>query len=226
VRVFYFIVYRYLSYDYFLFMNRNYFDNLDYIRQFNKIVVTGAHGAGNKITAKIIANDTGLPYLRCENPWSTEDYWDNEEGLRLRYHQINEQFPDGWVLFSPSQAGHLHRLKDEELKDALVVFVYKDMKSLKEYWVRNPFIRFQTHKYESRTRGQVIPEDFPSYEHLLKWEMEEQTYELWEECQRPLMNHWVEIEHSTLNGHNMFIDKSKRVGFAPWQTEVGQKGHN
>jgi hypothetical protein len=207
-------------------MNRNYFDNLDYIKQFKKIVVTGAHGAGNKITAKIIANDTGLPYLRCENPWDTEDYWDSTYGLRQRFYEINRENPDGWVLFSPSQAAHLHRLKDEELKDALIVFVYKDMESLKQYWVRNPFIRFSTHRYESRVRGQVVPEDFPSYKHIMKWEMEEQTYELWEQCQKPLMNNWVEIEHPTLEGHPMFLTKKDRKGFKPWQTLVNQKGHN
>lgn len=221
-----FFVYRKIIIDYLNPMSKNFFENIDYIKQFKKIVVTGAHGAGNKITAKIIANDTNLPYIRCEEPWSTEDYWGDNEGLKKRYQDINTQHPDGWVLFSPSQAGHLHRLKDDELKDALIVFVYKDMESLKQYWVRNPFIRFQTHKYESKTRGQVIPEDFPDYEHILKWEMEEQTYELWEKCQKPLMNYWVEIEHSSLKGHEMFIDKSQRVGFAPWQTQVGQKGHN
>lgn len=207
-------------------MIRDYEKHKDYIKQFNKIVVTGAHGAGNKITAKVIAHDTGLPYVRCENPWETEDYWDDYLGLRKKYYEINQQHPDGWVLFSPSQSGHLHRLKDEELKDALIVFVYKDMVSLKEYWVRNPFIRFSTHRYESRTRGQIIPEDFPLYEHLLKWEMEEQTYELWEKCQRPLINNWIEVEHSSLNGHPLFIPKTNRKGFKPWQTQVGQKGHN
>lgn len=207
-------------------MSRNYFDNLEYMRQFKKIVVTGAHGAGNKITAKILSEDLGLKYLRCEEPWDSEDYWSQSEGLKRRYYNINLEYPDGWVLFSPSQCSHMHRLRDEELKDALIVFVYKDMKSIKEYWVRNPFIRNSTHLYESRVRGQIIPEDFPEYKHLLKWELEEATYELWEKCQKPLMNHTIEIEHSSLNGHPLFIPKDRRTDFKSWQTFESQKGHN
>ncbi len=38
-------------------MSRNYWDNKETISKFRKVLVTGPHGAGNKITASIIAHD-------------------------------------------------------------------------------------------------------------------------------------------------------------------------
>jgi len=46
-------------------MSRNYEDLKPIISQFRKVLVTGPHGAGNKITANIIAEDFGLPWLTC-----------------------------------------------------------------------------------------------------------------------------------------------------------------
>ena len=43
-------------------MSRNYWDHKETISKFRKVLVTGHHGAGNKITATIISHDFLLPY--------------------------------------------------------------------------------------------------------------------------------------------------------------------
>ena len=44
-------------------MNRDYNDLKDRVGKFNKIIVTGPHGAGNKIMTKIISKDFYLSQL-------------------------------------------------------------------------------------------------------------------------------------------------------------------
>ena len=38
-------------------MSKNYFDHKEIIDKYSKVIVTGPHGAGNKITAYIIDSD-------------------------------------------------------------------------------------------------------------------------------------------------------------------------
>lgn len=196
--------------------SRNYQDHKDYIRQFDKVLVTGPHGGGNKITAHIIAHDFDLTYIRGENPWDLDNYY--EEGGLMTYHH-NIQSPK-WSMFAPSQSGHLHRM-GEYLDDVLVVFTYKPIEEIKEYAERNLWLRNSTYSYENRIYSQIIAEDFLN-EESFGMEIEEKTYYIWENFQRDLIPNWIEIEHSTLKGHELFVDKSQRTNFQHWQTYVGQ----
>lgn len=196
--------------------SRNYQDHKDYIRQFDKVLVTGPHGGGNKITAHIIAHDFNMTYIRGENPWDLDDYY--EEGGLMTYHH-NIQSPR-WSMFAPSQSGHLHRM-GEYLDDVLVVFTYKPIDEIKEYAERNLWLRNSTYSYENRIYSQIIAEDFLN-EESFGMEIEEKTYYIWENFQRDLIPNWIEIEHTSLKGHELFVDKSQRTNFQHWQTYVGQ----
>lgn len=195
--------------------SRNYQDHKDYISQFKKVLVTGPHGGGNKITAHIIAHDFNLPYVRGENPWDLDNYY--EKGGLMTFHQSVEP---KWSMFAPSQSGHLHRMGNY-LNDVLVVFTYKPLEEIKQYAERNVWLRNSTYSYENRIYSQIIPEDFPN-EHTFGMEIEEMTYYIWENYQRDLIPHWIEIEHTSLRGHELFIEKDQRKGFQHWQTYVGQ----
>ena len=72
-------------------MDKNYFDIKDTIAKFNRVIVTGPHGAGNKIAAKIIEHDFGLKYIRFENPWSHKKYYDQELGLKRALEKVREE---------------------------------------------------------------------------------------------------------------------------------------
>ena len=196
--------------------SRNYQDHKQTIAKFNKVLVTGPHGGGNKITAHIIAKDFDMTYIRGENPWEMSGY--EEEGGLMYYHR-NLQSPK-WSMFAPSQSGHLHRMGDY-LNDTLVVFTYKPIEEIKQYAMSNPFLRNSTYSYENRVYSKIIDEDFFN-EHTFGMEIEEMTYYIWENYQRNLIPNWIEIEHSSLKGHEMFLEKENRKDFQHWQTYVGQ----
>ena len=82
---------------------REYGELKSIISNFKKVVVTGPHGAGNKITTKVIAHDFGLKEIRGEYAWGLDDYYD-EDGL-VTFHENNKD--EEYVAFGPSQSGTL-----------------------------------------------------------------------------------------------------------------------
>jgi hypothetical protein len=194
-------------------MSRNYKDLKDKINKFNKVIITGPHGAGNKITTKIISHDFKLPELRGEYAWSLDGY-DNDDGI-VTFHKKHKD--EKYSSFGPSQSCHLHRISDY-LKDVLVVFMYKDMNSIERYTERNSFVKDQSHTYEWGVYRQMVMEDFPESAKYLRKSIEQLTYHIWENHQRDLIPNWIEINHSSLEGHELWISKGDRKEFKEWQT--------
>ena len=200
-------------------MIRNYFEHKDTMSKFKKVLVTGPHGAGNKITAHVIANDFGLPYIRGEETWKSWEYNDPEpRGLKTYHERMKDQ---SWSMFAPSQSSHLHNIVDY-LDDVLVVFMYKSINEIKDYTTRNRFVRNLTHSYEWETHNDIIDKDFPELSYLKNWEIEEMTYFIWEVKQKKLIKNWIEIEHSSLEGHELWVPKERRKDFKEWQTKENE----
>ncbi len=194
-------------------MSKDYKDLKPIIGEYKKIIVTGPHGAGNKIATKIISHDFKIKEKRGEYAWNLNGYND-EDGL-LTFH--NENKNDKFISFAPSQSGHLHRIKDM-LDDVLVIFMYKDMNSIERYAKRNPFVKDQSHNYEWGVYKQMVMEDFPESSGYLRKSIEQLTYHIWETHQKELIPNWVEVNHSSLEGHELWISKEKRNHFKEWQT--------
>ncbi len=190
------------------------------IEKFKRVLITGPHGSGTKITTEVISTDFGLPYVRGENPWKPENYELPEIGLRW-FH--NNLVGKEYSMFAPSNSAHLHRIADM-LEDTLVVFMYKDVKEIQGYTKRNPFIREQTYVYESTVYNEIIENDFPEALEYLHLSIEDLTYHVWENHQRQLIPNWIEIRHNSLEGHPLWVPKEDRKDFTSWQTKVGQKG--
>ena len=201
-------------------MTRNYFDHKETISKFKKVLVTGPHGAGNKITAHIISHDFLIPYERGEQTWKSVEYTDPEPKGLITYHQRMKE--KQWSMFAPSQSSHLHNII-EYLDDVLVIFMYKSIDEIKDYTIRNRFVRNLTHAYEWETHNNIIDKDFPELSYLKNWEIEEMTYFLWEVKQKKLIKNWIEIEHSSLSGHELWVPKEKRYHFKEWQTKENEQ---
>lgn len=197
-------------------MTRNYFDHKETISKFKKVLVTGPHGAGNKITAHVIAHDFGIPYVRGEETWKSWEYNDPEPRGLITYHERMKN--EKWSMFAPSQSSHLHNMLPY-LDDVLVIFMYKSINEIKDYATRNRFVRNLTHSYEWETHNDIIDNQFPELSYLKNWEIEEMTYFLWEVKQKKLIKNWIEIEHSSLEGHELWVPKEKRKNFKEWQTK-------
>jgi hypothetical protein len=121
-----------------------------------------------------------------------------------------------WSMFAPSQSSHLQNML-EFLDDVLVVFMYKDIDQIKDYSTRNRFVRNHTHSYEWTTHMEIIDKEFPELNYLKNWEIEEMTYFIWETKQRKLIPNWIEIEHSSLEGHELWVPRENRRHFKEWQ---------
>lgn len=185
------------------------------ISQFKKILVTGPHGAGNKITTKVISYDFNIEEIRGEYAWGLDEYY-NEDGI-ITFYDNNKD--NDFVAFGPSQSGHLHRIIPH-LEDVLVVFMYKEMDTIERYTERNPFVREQSHKYEWGLYRQMVMEDFPESAKYLNRSIEQLTYHIWENHQRQLIPHWIEVRHQSLDGHQLWISKEDRKDFKEWQTSL------
>lgn len=202
-------------------MRKKYNDLKPIISNFKKVLVTGPHGAGNKIAAHIIAEDFGIPYHRGENTWFYNEYSDPNPDVGLyTYHEIMKK--KEWSMFGPSQAAHLHNIINY-LDDVLVVFMYKSIDEIKDYSVRNSFVRNQTHLYEISTRSQIIDKDFSELGFLKNWTLEEATYFLWESKQKKTIKNFIELEHNSLSGHRLWVPKENRRHFKEWQISDNEK---
>lgn len=200
-------------------MTRNYFDHKETLSKFKKILVTGPHGAGNKITAHVIAHDLNIPYVRGEETWKSWEYNEPEPRGLLTYHERMKD--QEWSMFAPSQSSHLQNMLPY-LNDVLVVFMYKSINEIKDYTTRNRFVRNLTHSYEWETHNDIIDKQYPELSYLKNWEIEEMTYFLWEVKQKKLIKNWIEIEHSSLEGHELWVPKEKRKNFKEWQTKENE----
>lgn len=200
-------------------MTRNYFDHKETLSKFKKILVTGPHGAGNKITAHVIAHDLNIPYVRGEETWKSWEYNEPEPRGLLTYHERMKD--QEWSMFAPSQSSHLQNMLPY-LDDVLVVFMYKSINEIKDYTTRNRFVRNLTHSYEWETHNDIIDKQYPELSYLKNWEIEEMTYFLWEVKQKKLIKNWIEIEHSSLEGHELWVPKEKRKNFKEWQTKENE----
>ena len=199
----------------------NYYKQKDIIAKYDKVMVMGPHGAGNKITSLIIAEDFGLQHIWSDRPWSSEDYYDPSNGLKFHLDEINKN-EENYVLFCPSVTAHLHRIP-EYLEDVLVVMMYKDFDEIDDYIRRNNFLQKETLVYESTRYNSIISKDFPEEaDELLTYPLEELTYELFERHQKQYVPNVIYIHHSSLEPHRLFVPKEKRKDFDCWQTEIDE----
>lgn len=194
-------------------MSRDYFELKDLIGSFDKVIVTGPHGAGNKITAYII--DADFEHLTHER-WEEEVF--SIEDFR---NKLISKENDSYVTFCPSCSGHLHHATDL-LENVLVIFTHKDINEIKSYRQRNNIMQ-SIDAYEVPVYENVLTYDYPELDVVMGDGLEEVTYYVWDMEQKRVVPNTIDIEHSSLSKHWKWIPKSERQGFKEWQTEIGEK---
>jgi hypothetical protein len=166
----------------------------EYLKAYNRIIVTGPQRSGTRICAKMIAYDTGMAYID-----------EAEIAVDSTHRMAQILFNQGIVLQAPGMCHCVHYFgKNENL---LVVMVFRDI---------NDIIRSQERidwKYEAIERikygGKLGP-------------IAKLKYEFWEK-QKPLIHHWVEVEYESLKEHPLWVPKEKREGFGDTQTCLSTK---
>ena len=80
-------------------MSKEYKDLKSVIGKYNKVIVTGPHGAGNKIMTKIISKDFNLPEVRGEYAWDLNGY-DNDYHIHSsRHFEKKAKQPNSLISF-------------------------------------------------------------------------------------------------------------------------------
>lgn len=159
------------------------------LREFNNIVVSGPQRSGTRITAKIIAHDTGKTYI------DEKDI--NYHDFRLLEYYIKQ---GNSVIQCPGLCRILHHIKD---KSTLVIIVRRPIDEIinseDRHWSKDSR-RLELFKY-AHSNGIIS---------RIK-------YAFWEKIQRGILaDRAREIRYHNLESHPLFI--RKRINFKWDQT--------
>ena len=162
----------------------------EYLRKYNKILVTGPQRSGTRIAAKAIALDTGYTYI------------DEKEFKVSNLNQLREILKkDKIVIQCPGVSAWIQKFSSE---DTLIIFMKRDTEDILASQKRiNWQQKTEVSKY-NRSGGIIC---------LIK-------YDEWERQQRPIIKHWLELEYESLAKHPLWIPKEKRLNFKARQTKL------
>lgn len=167
----------------------------EYLKAFDKIVVSGPQRTGTTICTKMIAADTGHECL-LEESFSGENFWGDFENL---YKTL---LSDKKVVCQvPSLSPYVHLLPE----NVAVIFMMRHSNDIRASEKR---INWQDQQRQLeryfRTEGEA---------HHVK-------YEVWDKYQKPHIKNCFEIPYGSLEGHPLWIEKDKRKDFGPRQTNL------
>ena len=160
------------------------------LKKYKNIVVTGPQRAGTRITATILAKDTGLEYVD-EDEVAVSDF-------RLLEWNLSK---GGVVVQCP---GLCHKVHEIEQPDTLIVIVRRRIDQIvasqkRINWGENEKIELAKYGYTSGTISRI-------------------KYRYWEKRQKALIENSLEIEYDKLKDHPLFIEAAKRKDFEWNQT--------
>lgn len=168
------------------------------LKNFKKILVSGPQRSGTRISAKIISNDLNFKYL----DEATVNIRDEE---KFKYILENEtQF----VLQCP---GLSHCLHEVNLFDAAVIFIMRKVEDIIESQERIGWVERESNEIE-----------YFNYEKQFNFDIKRKPisklkYEIWNQFQKPKIDHSFNLSYSSLSNHDLFIPKEKRENFGSWQ---------
>lgn len=172
------------------------------MRGVTKAIVTGPQRSGTRIAAKIIASELGLEYI-------DERRIDFENESRLRAILRDR---DGIVVQCPAMSHLCHTLAH----DVFVVFVARRISEIVKSQRR---VNWNWAEHERRKLAK-----FASY-YLDGDPIAAQKYSVWEQLQRPWIEHdgparCATLEYDSLREHELWVPAEKRAEFLMHQTTL------
>jgi len=160
------------------------------LNEFNNIVISGAQRSGTRITAKIIAYDTGKKYI--------DEKYLNFHDFRLLEWYLKK---GNSVIQCPALCHLLHNIKDESTLVIVVRRAIEDiMLSESKHWSK---ISEKNELYKYGYSNGIISQI---------------KYDYWQNYQKPILGErGREIQYHNLKNHKLFI--KDRTGFKWNQTQ-------
>ncbi len=176
--------------------------NLEYLRTFHKIIVTGPQRSGTTILSKMLAHDMNYKLV------DEDDY--HVHDLTLFNKELCEM--GNKVIHAPAMSHVLHRIQQTK---TIIIWVIRDFES-----IRDSVQRIQWDVKEEQAE-KVKYTFFPNIQGIINGPIEKVKYNVWMTYQkRKLCVPHVEILYGCeyMTSHNLWLDKTKRIRFHPRQT--------
>lgn len=164
----------------------------EYLKAYQRVIVTGPQRSGTTITARIIAHDTGLEYVDEQAFRATDvDKWRGVVPSRTNY-----------VMQAPGMCRYVHEFG--ACDDLAVVLVRRSVEDIEASQKR---VGWNWDAFELDRYG--LAADMGPIAQV--------KYDFWDSYQRALIKHPFEIAYEDLAGHPLWVSKDKRGNFGPRQ---------
>jgi len=194
------------------------FENID----MKQILVTGPQRSGTRICAKMVAHDTGLPYidevdvLELFMGKSIDDRNQDWEAIGESIVKIVQEMVDTkeFVLHCPPFMPWIHKIKK-----ALVIIMYRSVKDIVKSSDRIKWKKGR-HELEYNKMGfSRFGKGRPRWNRTTI-PIAELKYEYWEDVQKGEVRHFCEVEYFDLQQHPLWIPQEDRGRFKWNQTQL------
>lgn len=161
----------------------------EFLKKYDKIIVTGPQRSGTTICARMIAHDTEFQYID-ENYYSINDVSKFTDILK-KHNRI--------VVQAPAMA---HVIENFATDDILIVFMIRNIDDIvasqkRINWGANEL--FELSKYGINEYSRRISEV---------------KYEYWYKNQKNKINNLLEVKYESLSSHKLWVNKSERNNFS------------
>lgn len=166
----------------------------EHLAKFRVVIVTGPQRSGTRITAKMIAHDTGHQFID-ERAINIDSLYRLVDALRL----------NGVVVQCPALSRWVHTFGQNE--DIAIVMVRRPVEDIIASQERINWTE-QFEMIELIRYGAI------------KGPIARVKYDYWDSHQKEHILNAFDVNYEDLSNHPLWIDKSKRADFGPHQTRV------
>ena len=173
----------------------------EYLRDYQRILVTGPQRSGTRIAAKMIAADTGYEYID-----ETEFGVHSRKGLRMLIRR------DYIVVHCPALCRTIHNYSTADTQIVLMRRSIEDIIASEKRigWEFGALDELWKYGVEYNELRREFAYGAP---------VSIRKYEYWENEQRDRLLNYLELEYESLSAHPLWLPKEARTDFAPEQTE-------
>lgn len=168
----------------------------EHLARYDKILVTGPQRSGTTVAAKAISQDTGHRYV------DEDEYGVHSEEAFIELLEGSHRI----VIQCPTMSHIVHQVATS---DTLVVMMMRDCDDIRASEER---VEWTVGVYQELYRFGMSPRQARSYRKK-GGQVAPLKYRRWQEEQRDLIPHWLELEYESLSGHPLWVPKEQRTHF-------------